>query len=102
MSPSSEKSTVTLLSPSIVTTQPPEPAQSPPQPLKLAVAMGCAESVTTVPLGNVADAIAQSSPQLMPAGELVTPPRMRPSGVLVMLSLNGEGEGEVRARVRRG
>ena len=50
--------------------------------------MGCAESDTTVPLGNVADAVAQSSPQLMPAGELVTLPRMRPSGVLVMLSLN--------------
>jgi hypothetical protein len=38
--------------------------------------------VTTVPLGYEAWALAHNRPQLMPAGVLVTVPRIRPNGVL--------------------
>jgi hypothetical protein len=71
----------------MVTTHVPDPEQSPRQPLKLAVRIAWALSVTTVPLGKEAFAAAQRSPQLIPAGALVTLPRMDPTGVLVMLKV---------------
>src|SRR5438132_4832295 len=67
----------------MVTTQGPAPVQYPVQPWKLASRPDCAVRVTTVPLRNEADALAQSRPQLIPDGVLLTEPRMEVNGVLL-------------------
>jgi hypothetical protein len=55
-----------------VTVQDPVPEQPPPlQPPKVEPEAGVAVSVTTVPLGKLAE---QVTPQVIPAGELVTVP----------------------------
>jgi hypothetical protein len=51
------------------------PLQAPPQLLKRAPAVGAAVSVTTVPLGKLAE---QLEPQLIPAGPPVTVPAAEP------------------------
>ena len=48
-----------------------EPAQAPPQPLKMLPVAACAVSVTAVPAAKLAE---QVLPQLIPDGELLTVP----------------------------
>jgi len=70
------KVAVTVCGAFTVTLQVPVPVQLPLQPLKDEPAAGVAVSVTPVPLANAAEHV---TPQLMPAGELVTVPVPAPA-----------------------
>ena len=71
------KVAVTVAAAESVTTHDPVPVHPPPlQPLKVEPAAGAAVSVTAVPLAKLAE---QVTPQVMPAGALVTVPAPVPA-----------------------
>jgi hypothetical protein len=74
---------VTFLAAFIVTVQVPVPVQAPPQPAKTPLPLTWIVRVTIVPLLNET---LQMLPQLMPAGLLVTVPRVAAVPVLVTVS----------------
>src|SRR3989454_6605042 len=79
------KVAVTVVAALRVTVQAPVPEQPPPaQPVKVEPAAAVAVSVTAVPLVKLAE---QVTPQLIPAGELVTVPLPAPAGVTVRVKL---------------
>src|SRR2546422_897320 len=81
------KVAVTVVAALRVTVQVPVPEQPPPlQPVKVEPAAGVAVSGTTVPLGKLAG---QVTPQVIPAGALVTVPLPVPA----LLAVGGEGGG---------
>src|SRR5439155_25284011 len=77
----SVKVAVTVVAPETVTTHVPVPEHPPPlQPVKVEPAAGVAVSVTAVPLVKLAE---QVTPQVIPAGVLVTVPIPVPALVTV-------------------
>ena len=76
---------VTVVAAETVTVHVPVPEQPPPlQPLKVEPAAGAAVRVTAVPPVKLAE---QVTPQLIPAGELVTVPLPVPAGVIVRVKV---------------
>jgi len=79
------KVAVTVVAAETVTTHDPVPEHPPPfQPVKVEPVAGVAVSVTALPLAKLAE---QVTPQLMPAGELVTVPLPVPAGVTVRVKV---------------
>jgi hypothetical protein len=77
---------VTDLAAFIVTEQVPVPEQAPDQPAKVALALGVAVRVSTVPVVKPAEQVA---PQVMPAGLDVTVPLPEPLLVTDSVGLGG-------------